>query len=366
MGIMMMACNASSTNHEDEHDHGHEIHVENMVSLTQSQMDAIDLKLVDIEDRNMNMDIQVNGTIELPPQHKANISPIMGGIVKKIYVIEGDKVKKGQVLLELDHSEEDARLIAAKATLVLNKQTLNRYNELKKSREISEDLVDQANAAVQIAKSDIAVLTTVITKKKLVAPFTAKVGIHTLEVGQYLDNNSQVLELVGVNDFTWIDFYLPQVYQELELGSMVNIKAMNQENTFQAKIIAIDPQLSRASRHLKYRAQIASSILSLKPNTLISVTAPVAEMTTLISVPDLAIKRDPFGNYVFLLEMDKEGAYRAKQVKVELGDRQANQVMILEGLTSGQLIASKGAFKLFPGMKVYVANAASIDAIAKL
>ncbi|NQZ82048.1 MAG: efflux RND transporter periplasmic adaptor subunit [Colwellia sp.] len=290
----------------------------------------------------------------------------LAGKIISLNAASGSLVKKGQVLLELDHSEEDARLIAAKATLVLNKQTLNRYIELKKSREISEDLVDQANAAVQIAKSDIAVLTTVITKKKLVAPFTAKVGIHTLEVGQYLDNNSQVLELVGVNDFTWIDFYLPQVYQELELGSMVNIKAMNQENTFQAKIIAIDPQLSRASRHLKYRAQIASSILSLKPNTLISVTAPVAEMTTLISVPDLAIKRDPFGNYVFLLEMDKEGAYRAKQVKVELGDRQANQVMILEGLTSGQLIASKGAFKLFPGMKVYVANAASIDAIAKL
>jgi len=289
----------------------------------------------------------------------------LAGKIISLNAASGSQVEKGQVLLELDHSDEDARLIAAKATLVLNKQTLHRYIELKKNREISEDLVDQANADVQIAKSNIAVLTTAINKKKLVAPFTAKVGIHTLEVGQYLDNNSQVLELVGVNDFTWVDFYLPQVYQELTLGSLVTLKPMNQDQSFEAEIIAVDPQLSRESRHLKYRAQIASSKLLLKPHTLISVTAPISAMTTLNSVPDLAIKRDPFGNYVFILEADKDGAYRAKQVKVELGERQANQVMVLEGLTTGQLIASKGSFKLFPGMKVYVADTPA-DTTAKL
>jgi len=290
----------------------------------------------------------------------------LAGKIISLNAVSGSVVEKGQVLLELDHSDEDARLIAAKATLVLNKQTLNRYIELKKNREISDDLVDQANAAVQIAKSDIAVLTAAITKKKLVAPFTAKVGIHILEVGQYLDNNSQVLELVGVNDVTWVDFYLPQVYQELSLGAKVNLSLMDKDAVYEAEIIAVDPQLSRQSRNLKYRAQIASASLSLKPNTLISVTAPIAERTSMVTVPDLAIKRDPFGNYVFILEEDKEGAYRAKQIKIELGDRQGNQVMVLDGLTPGQLIASKGSFKLFPGMKVYVANSVSADATAKL
>lgn len=287
------------------------------------------------------------------------VSNELAGKIIGLNAISGSKVEKGQILLELDHSDEDARLIAAQARLTLNQQTLNRYVKLKKNNKISAELVDQAKAELQIVQSDIAVLTAAISKKRLVAPFMAKVGIHTLEVGQYLDKNSEILELVGISDFTWVDFYLPQVYQELELGSMVSLSPMNQERTLTAEIIAVAPQLSSSSRNLKYRAQIASTILSLKPNTLISVIAPIAEESSLVVVPDLSIKRDPFGSYVFLLEAAEEGAYRVKQVKVELGDRQADQVMVLNGLSAGQLIANQGAFKLFPGMKVYITDAAA-------
>jgi len=283
----------------------------------------------------------------------------LAGEITRLNAASGSVVNKGQVLLELDHRDEDARLIAAKATLMLNQQTLDRNIELQKNRGISEEKVDQARAAVQIAKADITVITTAIDKKILTAPFTATVGIHTLEVGQYLDKNSQVLELVGVNDFTWIDFNLPQFYQELDLAATVKISPINQDSTFEAKIVAIDPQLSRVSRHLKYRAQLPSATLALKPNTLVSVIVPIANEKTLASVPDLAIKRDALGNYVFVLEAEAEGSYRAKIVPVELGERQGDHVMILKGVTAGQFIANKGSFKLFPGMKVYLAEEAT-------
>lgn len=284
------------------------------------------------------------------------------GQITKLNAASGSFVKKGQMLVEIDHRDEDARLIAAQAQLTLTKQTYRRYLELKKNNEISEELVDQANAAVEIAKSDIAILTTVISKKKLRAPFNAKVGIHNLEMGQYLDNNSDVLNLIGVNEFTWIDFYLPQVYRELSVGSTVKISPMNQENSFDATIIAIDPQLARQSRSLKYRAQIKSSTLALKPNTLVSVYSPIAANVSLVSVPDLAITRDPLGSYVYVLETEGEGSYRAKQVKVILGDRKSDNVMVLSGLEAGQLIATKGAFKLFPQMKVFVAGSLTATA----
>lgn len=280
----------------------------------------------------------------------------LAGEIIRLNAASGSVVNKGQVLVELDHRDEDARLMAAKATLMLHKQTLDRNIALQKSHGISEERVDQARAAVQIAESDIVVITTAIDKKILTAPFTAKVGIHTLEVGQYLDKNSKVLELVGINDFTWIDFNLPQLYQELDLASTVKISPMNQDAEFEASIIAIDPQLSKLSRHLKYRVQLPSSTLSLKPNTLVSVMVIIANESTYATVPDLAIKRDALGNYVFVLEADGEGSYRAKQVPVELGERQGEQVMILAGVEVGQLIANKGAFKLFPGMKVYLAK----------
>jgi membrane fusion protein (multidrug efflux system) len=82
------------------------------------------------------------------------------------------------------------------------------------------------------------------------------------------------------------------------------------------------------------------------------------------SVPDLAITRDPLGSYVFLLEAEGEGAYRAKKVKVTLGDRNDDRVLVLSGIEEGQLIATKGAFKLFPQMKVYVAESLAATAVA--
>ncbi|WP_019029208.1 efflux RND transporter periplasmic adaptor subunit [Colwellia piezophila] len=285
----------------------------------------------------------------------------LAGQIIRLNAASGSVVKKGQVLLELDHRDEDARLMAAQATLMLEQQTLARNIKLHQNRTISEEQVDQARAAVQIAQADISVIKTAIDKKILTAPFTAKVGIHTLEIGQYLDINSQVLELVGVNDFTWVDFNLPQFYQELSLASIVKISPMNQTAEYEANIIAVDPQLSRISRHLKYRAQIPSATLALKPNTLVSVIVPIAQQKTLASVPDLAIKRDALGNYVFVLEPAGEGSYRAQQVAVELGERQGSQVMILSGVEAGQLIANKGAFKLFPGMKVYLASESATE-----
>jgi len=280
----------------------------------------------------------------------------LAGEITRLNAASGQLVKKGQILLELDHRDEDARLMAAKATLILRQQTLGRNIELQASRGISKEKVDEARAAFQIAQADITVIKTAIDKKTLIAPFTAYVGIHTLEIGQYLDVNSQVLELVGVNDFTWIDFNLPQLYRELGLSSVVKVIPINQEVEFEARIVAINPKLSRISRHLKYRAQMPSALLALKPNTLVSVIVPIADKVTLTSVPDLSIKRDPLGNYVFVLEADDEGSYRAKQVSVELGDRQGDKVMILAGVEAGQLIAKKGSFKLFPGMKVFLAK----------
>ena len=322
---------------------------------------AATVTAIEVSNINYQKHIQVSGEVQAF-KFLMLINELAGEIIH-LNASSGSLVHKGQILLELDHRDEDARLMAAKATLMLEQQTLARNIKLHKNRTISEEQVDQARAAVQIAQADISVIKTAIDKKTLTAPFTAKVGIHSLEIGQYLDKNSQVLELVGVNDFTWIDFNLPQIYQELSLGSTVKISPMNQAAEFDARIIAIDPQLSRISRHLKYRAQISSATLALKPNTLVSVIVPIAKQATLAAVPDLAIKRDALGDYVFVLEPAGEGSYRAKQVPVELGERQGEQVMILSGVAAGQLVANKGAFKLYPGMKVYLASEAAEVAV---
>ncbi len=100
---LLSSCNSAKQAQEDEHE-GEE-RKENMVSLTKQQMEAVNLKLGKIEQRNMSNNLKSNGRIELPPQNKANVSALVNGVVKDIFVIEGDLVKKGQTLAILEHPD---------------------------------------------------------------------------------------------------------------------------------------------------------------------------------------------------------------------------------------------------------------------
>ncbi|WDD99043.1 efflux RND transporter periplasmic adaptor subunit [Thalassomonas actiniarum] len=298
---------------------------------------------------------KVSGEVQAYKQLELNNE--LAGKISKLNLVSGSRVEAGDLLLELDHSEESARVIGVKARLELNRHTYKRYLRLQKNNEISDELVDQARADVEIAQSELAVLQANIRKKQISAPFTAHVGIHNLEVGQYLDSNTTITKLIGVYDYTWVDFSLPQTYGELVLGTQVEISTIaDNSQVFQAEIVAVDPQLSSSSRQLKYRAQFAKARGFLKPNTLVTVAAPVAKARELVAVSDLAITRDHLGEYVFVLEDEGNNSYRAKRQKVVLGDRRGDQVMVTDGLAPDTLIATKGAFKLRPGLKVFITD----------
>ena len=298
---------------------------------------------------------RVSGEVQAYKQ--LQLSNELAGKITRLNLISGSTVTAGQLLLELDHSEESAQVIGVKARLELNQRTYKRYLQLQKDNKISDEEVDQANAEVEIAGSELAVLQAAIAKKQLYAPFTAQVGIHNLEVGQYLDSNSEITVLIGVHDYIWIDFSLPQTYDELALGTAVSVKTIaNDSQHYDAQIIAVNPQLSSSSRQLKYRAQIEKIPAWLKPNTLVTVTVPVASASERVAIADLAITRDHLGEYVFVLEDEGNNSYRAKRQKVKLGERLGDKVMVVDGLSPGTLIATKGAFKLRPGLKVFVAE----------
>ena len=113
----------------------------------------------------------------------------------------------------------------------------------------------------------------------------------------------------------------------------------------------MEPLLTQDSRQLKYRAKVLTSELNIKPNQLVKVAVPITAQQSVLVVPSLAIVRDQLGEYVFKLIKDDNGDYRASREKVVLGDRLNEKVIVSKGLTSGELVAAKGAFKLRPGLK---------------
>ena len=124
-------------------------------------------------------------------------------------------------------------------------------------------------------------------------------------------------------------------------------------HSYLAKVIAVAPQIDTRSRSLSYRAEI-SQAPELKPNTLVSLSIPVSEAKQVIQLPDLAVARDQHGTFVYVLAKEGEQNYRAKRTPVVVGERDNKRVVILEGLEAAQLVATKGAFKLWPEVKVSV------------
>ncbi|WP_281558046.1 efflux RND transporter periplasmic adaptor subunit [Thalassomonas sp. RHCl1] len=282
---------------------------------------------------------------------QASIKNELAGKITRLNFRSGDLVSQGQLLVELSHSEEDALLKAAKADAALNRQTLDRYLVLQQSGRISDDKVDQAKSLLAKAEAEMDRIAAIIDKKIITAPFSGYAGIHDLVIGQYLDSNSQITELIGNNDFIWIDFNVPQTYPVLALGEAVDIAVKGRDvQAAQASIVSISPALNTNSRQLKYRAKIAKSALTLTPNQLVKVNFPVGPAQDLTLIPQLAVKRDQLGDYVFVLKKEGE-AYRAHQVKIDLGIRFADQVSVNSGIEPGVLIASEGAFKLWPGVQ---------------
>ncbi|WP_448546593.1 efflux RND transporter periplasmic adaptor subunit [Thalassotalea fusca] len=294
----------------------------------------------------------VSGTIK--PKNHLIIKNELAGKIAKIHVASGEVVEEGQVLLVIEHDEESAQLAAAKARLKLSQLTLSRFQTLARSERISKEKVDAAQSDVAIAKADVARIESLIARKTLRAPFEAFVGIHDLKEGEYLDTNEVVVELVGTEREVWVDFYLPQTYPLLMPKSTVKVtfvgsKAQEREAT----IVTRAKHVSVETRQLHYRATLTVDHQALVANQLVRVTVPVTEPVENLAIPALAIVRDQSGDYVYQLNADSEGTFRAEKVKVKVAVINRQQAVISQGVTDNTLVATKGAFKLYPGAKTH-------------
>lgn len=272
------------------------------------------------------------------------------GRIAEVNFASGSQVTQGQVLIQLDVSEEHASLQAAQARAQLARLNLKRVDKLRDSGSVSEERVDQARAELDIANADIQALKAVIAKKTLRAPFAARTGLHQLETGDYLQRNTVITTLVGISSEMWVDFTLPQHQAGLAVGAPARVVTSNGE-ALEGKIIARDSTVSAQSRNLRFRL-LLDNASHLLPNSTVTVSVATGKREHWVRVPATAVTSDPLGSYVFVLEPEGD-TYRARRRPVEVGVESETWVGIKSGLRAGELIAANGAFKLREGLKVF-------------
>lgn len=300
---------------------------------------------------------------ELRATQNLELRTEVDGKISAIGFVGGDTVKRGQLLLQLDSSEEEAQLRAMRAQLHLAELELKRNAELLGKKLVSKSDYDMAIANRDVLMANAAALSATIAKKTLLAPFDAYTSLHTLEVGQFLAANSLVSTLTGESHDYWVDFKLPQDKLSVAPGDAVQVSGHGIRNgPLAARVISADSRVASDSRTLGYRALLANPPATLKAGSVVDVEVVTGAMEGVFRLPATAVRKTNFGASVYVLADAEAGAaapYRATRRQVTVGAVDGSDVIVVSGLQAGDRVAAIGAFKLQDGMLASVVERAS-------
>ena len=283
------------------------------------------------------------------------------GTVRRIAFESGGFVRRGDVLVELDKSTEEAQLAAARADAELAKANLERTTTLRKSDYTSPADLDAAQARAKQTAANVAQLQAVIAKKTIRAPFDGRVAIKQVELGQVLGAGTPITSLQSIHP-VYADFWLPQqALAELIVGMRARLRTdVFPRQVWDGQVETINPEVDVSTRNVRIRATFPNPDGRLRPGMFANVEVLSNEKHRVLLIPSTAVVYAPYGDSVFAIEEKKEPAgkqsFVAHQKFVRLGERRGDLVSVVSGLNAGDLIVSSGAFKLRNGMPVVVRN----------
>ena len=279
----------------------------------------------------------------------------LAGTVHEVMLTPGRVVEAGTVLVALDVSVEEADLEAQTAQADLAATTLARLERLRQAQAASEEEVEQARAARDVATAQIARTRAIIARKTIRAPFRARVGLADVHPGQFLNEGTELTTLQGVDAAANVDFTVAQdVASALRPGEPVAVYAADDQHPIEARIVAVDARIDPLTRNALVRARIERRAPA--PGASVRVEVPVAPATSMVAIPVSALRKGPGGDHVFLIAPDAAGKTRVHDQPVQSGTMVGDEILILSGLTAGQRVATSGSFKLREGELVAVAG----------
>jgi len=287
---------------------------------------------------------------------KAEVS----GKVSGIHMKSGDVVEKDQLLLELDTSVEMPSLHSAEAKRRMAESNAKRLRQAFAGQAVTESELEQTESELAYAIAETERLEALINRKRLRSPFKARVGLIHLSLGQYLTEGIEITTLQGINDYTFIDFTIPQMAaHQVEIGQTASVLVQNQQ--MQGSVIAKDARSDKATRNLQFRVRLDNPPKSISPNDSVKVNLEYGSQTAAMSIPVESLRRSPTGTQVFVAVRDPKGVLRATMRSIETGQTVGNKVIVLQGLEENDQVVARGSFKLREGIAIRDVGTNSAD-----
>jgi len=285
------------------------------------------------------------------------------GLVVRLHFDSGDMVKQGAVLVELDTSVERAQLASLRARRDLAEISVKRSTALASSGAVAQAQVDADASSFKSLTADANALVAQIARKTIRAPFSGKLGIRQVNLGQYLAPGTAVTTLEA-QKASLVDFSLPQQdLQKLAVGTAVRGLLSGSSKALEGVISAIDPSVDPMTRNIKLRASLPDPESQLRPGMFLRVEVVLPEKSEVVAVPQTAIVHASYGDSVFSSEEkpgpDGKPRKVAQQRFVKLGQTRGDFVAIVDGLGADQEVVTAGAFKLRNGIPLKINNEGS-------
>jgi membrane fusion protein (multidrug efflux system) len=328
-----------------------------------------------------------------------DVAPQVGGIVTDYFFDSGHDAEKGETLVKLDTSVEEADLADNKATLQQTNLDFARHSKLVKTSAVSQALLDQTIAKRDSAAAAVQKMEALIAQKNIAAPFAGRLGLRRVEKGQYV-SAGQALVWLQALDPIWVDFPVPEgTIGKFTIGSAIELTAdAYPGQLFKGEVEAFDAKLGQDTRTLMVRARVPNPDRKLLPGMFANVAVLSGGAKELVTVPRTAVTYGLYGDSVWVVKesapepaaagaptasaepvgsaiaadatptgsVPAQPKLTAERRFVRVGPSEGDRVAILEGVKAGEEVVTSGQLKLQPGATIKVDNSGALKAPVEL
>ena len=293
----------------------------------------------------------------------AELSAQVAGIVDEIDFQSGQDVKAGAILLRLRLYDDPARLRQLQAEVALYSTSHERDQKLFEAQAVSHATLDLGIANLQSYQAQAAAQAETMEEKIVRAPFSGRLGIRQVDLGQYLPPGTAVTTLQAL-DPIYVDFSVPQQQLDnIRPGHAVAISVDTYPGrVFHATVQAVDSRIDAQSRMVSVRASLDNRDHALLPGMFAVARLDLGPPQAVLAVPQSAISFNPYGDFVYVLTRQpgtlpgKPPVFLANSRVVTLGEARGDRVVVASGLHAGDTVATAGQFKLRDGASVVIDN----------
>ncbi len=291
-------------------------------------------------------DVQAVGSLR--SRQGVMLRPEVSGRITQLNFRDGERVRKGQLLVQFDDQLQLAQIKQSQAELSIAQANHKRNQELLAQNFVSQRSLDESAANLEVAQAKLALAQATAARLKILAPFDGIAGIRNVNVGDYLKDGTDIVNLEDI-DTVYVDYRLPERYQtQVRSGqrATVELDALPGRR-FEARVQAVDPLIDANGRSVGVRASITNQQLQLRPGMFARVSTVFGVREKALVIPEEAIVPQAGRQFVMKLVPGPDNDTLVSQrVPVKVGIRRPGQVEILEGLKEGDTVVTAGQQRL--------------------